>query len=108
MLSGVVLGIGLLTYATGAPLYHLQYSPDIIQSGNEANKLETVPPAMKRTFFHCGLSAWGCYTLCGLTLAFFAYRRGLPLTIRSTLPRGFDMELNNWLQTCIGSVSEHS
>jgi len=35
------------------------------------------------TFFHWGLHAWGIYALVGLSLAFFAFNWGLPLTIRS-------------------------
>ncbi|BFM48399.1 BCCT family transporter [Marinomonas sp. THO17] len=37
------------------------------------------------TFFHWGTVAWGMYGLVGLSLAYFAYRKGLPLSIRSAL-----------------------
>ena len=37
------------------------------------------------TYFHWGLQAWGTYVLVGLALAYFAYRKGLPLTISSAL-----------------------
>lgn len=94
MLFGAGLGIGLLTYAAGEPLYHLQNNPDVIQGNVVANSWDTVPSAMKWTFFHWGISAWGCYTLCGLGLAFFAYRRGLPLTIRSALASLFGNKLS--------------
>lgn len=40
---------------------------------------------MKWSFLHWGFSAWGCYAIVGLALAFFSYSRGLPLTIRSGL-----------------------
>ena len=36
-------------------------------------------------FSHWGIGAWACYALVGIALAFFAYSRNLPLTIRSTL-----------------------
>ncbi len=36
-------------------------------------------------FMHWGLGTWATYSLVGIGLAFFAYRRGLPLTIRSGL-----------------------
>lgn len=94
MLFGAGLGIGLLTYAAGEPLYHLQTNPDVIQGHVAGNSWETVPSAMKWTFFHWGLSAWACYSLCGLALAFFAYRRGLPLTIRSALASLFGKKLS--------------
>jgi choline/glycine/proline betaine transport protein len=35
------------------------------------------------TYFHWGIHPWGIYALVSLSLAFFAYNRGLPLTIRS-------------------------
>jgi choline/glycine/proline betaine transport protein len=38
---------------------------------------------MNITFFHWGLHAWGIYIIVGLALCYFAYRKGLPLTIRS-------------------------
>lgn len=40
---------------------------------------------MKLTFFHWGLHAWAIYAIVGLILAFFSYRHGLPLTLRSAL-----------------------
>lgn len=40
---------------------------------------------MKITFFHWGLHAWAIYAIVALILAFFAYRHGLPLTLRSAL-----------------------
>jgi choline-glycine betaine transporter len=40
-----------------------------------------------------GLSGWSIYTLVGITLAFFSYSRGLPLTIRSGLAALFGKSL---------------
>ena len=37
------------------------------------------------TFTHYGVHAWAIYALVGLTLAYFAHRKGLPLTLRSGL-----------------------
>ncbi|WP_171992514.1 BCCT family transporter, partial [Klebsiella pneumoniae] len=41
--------------------------------------------AMRLTFFHWGLHAWAIYAIVALILAFFSYRHGLPLTLRSAL-----------------------
>ncbi len=41
--------------------------------------------AMKITFFHWGLHAWAIYAIVAMILAYFAYRHGLPLTLRSAL-----------------------
>ncbi|MFP3472550.1 BCCT family transporter, partial [Micrococcus sp. SIMBA_144] len=51
----------------------------------EAGSIEAAREAMKITFFHWGLHAWPIYAIVALILAFFAYRHGLPLTLRSAL-----------------------
>ena len=38
---------------------------------------------MSATIFHWGLHPWSIYAVVALSLAFFAYNRGLPLTLRS-------------------------
>src|SRR5690606_6497607 len=38
---------------------------------------------MGRTILPWGFHVWGIYAVVGLSLAYFAYDRGLPLTIRS-------------------------
>src|SRR3546814_5030833 len=38
---------------------------------------------MEVTFFHWGVHAWAIYAVIGLALAYFGYRRGQPLAIRS-------------------------
>jgi choline/glycine/proline betaine transport protein len=37
------------------------------------------------SFTHWGFAAWAAYAIVGLSLGYFSYRRGLPLTIRSGL-----------------------
>ena len=40
---------------------------------------------MRIIFFHWGVHAWAIYAVVALSLAYFAFRQGLPLTIRSSL-----------------------
>jgi choline/glycine/proline betaine transport protein len=40
---------------------------------------------MNISFLHWGLHGWAIYTMVALALAYFHFRRGLPLSIRSTL-----------------------
>ena len=40
---------------------------------------------IKLTVFHWGTVAWAMYGLVGVSLAYFAFRKGLPLSIRSAL-----------------------
>jgi choline/glycine/proline betaine transport protein len=49
----------------------------------EGGTAEAAKEAMKFTFLHWGFHAWAVYALVGLSLAYFTYSRGLPLTIRS-------------------------
>lgn len=97
MMFGAGIGIGMLTYATGEPIYHFSTNPDVIMGTVPAESAEVVRSAYKWSFLHWGLSAWGCYALTGLALAFFSYRRGLPLTIRSGLTPLFGRSLSGWL-----------
>lgn len=85
MMFSAGIGIGMLTYATGEPIYHFATNPDVITGETIASSADNVRAAMKWSFLHWGFSAWGCYAIVGLALAFFSYSRGLPLTIRSGL-----------------------
>lgn len=85
MMFGAGIGIGMLTYATAEPIYHWGNNPAVIQGLASAEAADNVRPAFQWSFLHWGFSAWACYALVGLALAFFSYSRGLPLTIRSGL-----------------------
>ena len=85
MLFGAGIGIGMLTYSTGEPLAHFQNNPDIIRGLVEPVSAEAVRPAYIYTFLHWGFAAWATYALVGLAVGYVAYRRNLPLTIRSAL-----------------------
>ena len=94
MLFGAGIGIGMLTYSTGEPLAHLSNNPDIIRGLVEARTAEAVRPAYIYTFLHWGFAAWGTYALVGLAIGYVAYRRNLPLTIRSALAPLFGLRLS--------------
>ena len=85
MLFGAGIGIGLLTYSTGEPLAHFANNPDIIRGTATAETAQAVHSAYLYTFLHWGFAAWATYALVGLAIGYVAYRRGLPLTIRSAL-----------------------
>lgn len=81
MLISAGMGIGLLFWSVAEPLYH--YNSPSPMFGLEGKSTEAAQAAMGVTYFHWGLHPWGIYALVSLALAFFAYNRGLPLTIRS-------------------------
>ena len=78
MLFSAGMGIGLLFYGVAEPVLHYANPPRAAPGTPEAAE-----QAMRLTFFHWGLHAWAIYILVGMSLAFFSYRHGLPLTIRS-------------------------
>ena len=79
MLFSAGMGIGLLFYSVAEPIMHFSSPPGGIEGGNA----DAAQRAMATTMFHWGFHAWGIYALVGLALAFFSFRKGLPLTIRS-------------------------
>jgi len=78
MLFSAGMGIGLLFFSVGEPVMHFN-SPPTAEAGTVAAAKE----AMNFTFLHWGFHAWAVYALVGLSLSYFTYTRGLPLTIRS-------------------------
>lgn len=82
MLLSAGMGIGLMFWSVGEPIYHYD-SPSPMFIGVDGHTAEAAQAAMGVTYFHWGLHPWAIYSIVGLGLAFFAYNRGLPLTIRS-------------------------
>ena len=105
MMFGAGIGIGMLTFATAEPLYHFGTNPDVIVGDATGSSADNVRAAMKWSFLHWGFSAWGSYAIVGLSLAFFSYSRGLPLTIRSGLTPLFGRALEGPLGHVIDIVS---
>jgi choline/glycine/proline betaine transport protein len=67
-------------FGVAEPVMHFT-SPPVGEGGTVAAARE----AMKITFFHWGLHAWAIYAMVALILAYFSFRNGLPLTLRSAL-----------------------
>ena len=81
MLISAGMGIGLMFWSVAEPIFHyMTPSPmfDVMPSTAQSAQV-----ALGLTYYHWGIHPWGIYALVGLSLAFFAYNRGLPLTIRS-------------------------
>lgn len=81
MLISAGMGIGLMFWSVAEPIFH--YSEPSPMFNVAADSPGAAQSALGVTYFHWGLHPWGIYALVGLSLAFFAYNRGLPLTIRS-------------------------
>ena len=82
MLFAAGIGIGLMFWGTSEPLayYTGWYKTPL---GVEPNTPEALDVAMGAVMYHWGFHAWAVYGIVALSLAFFAYNKGLPLSIRS-------------------------
>ena len=82
MLFAAGMGIGLMFWAVAEPVAYFTgwYETPL---GVEANTPEAARLAMGATMYHWGLHPWAIYSVVALSLAFFAYNKGLPLSIRS-------------------------
>ena len=105
MMFGAGIGIGMLTFATAEPMYHFANNPSTILGQTEGSTAGNVRDAYVWAFTHWGLAAWAAYAVVGLSLGFYAYRRGLPLTIRSALTPIFGKKLSGPLGHTIDVVA---
>ncbi|NLJ11585.1 MAG: BCCT family transporter [Gammaproteobacteria bacterium] len=80
MLFSAGYGIALLFFGVAEPVLHYASPPT-----GSALTIDAAKQAMQISFFHWGFHIWAIYGLVGLTLAYFAFRHGLPLSMRSTL-----------------------
>ncbi|MDO6683097.1 MULTISPECIES: BCCT family transporter [unclassified Oceanobacter] len=85
MLFSCAIGVGILFWSIAEPIFHLQGNPFIEMAGIEPGSAEAAQVALRITLFHWGLHGWAVYIATGMMIAYFACRRGLPMTIRSTL-----------------------
>lgn len=80
MLFSAGYGIALLFFGVAEPVLHYAEPPM-----GAAETLDSAKQAMQISFFHWGFHIWAIYGLTGLVLAYFAFRHGLPLSMRSAL-----------------------
>lgn len=97
MLFSAGMGIGLMFWGVGEPVSHFVSPPY-----GEPKTVESAQTAFRFTFLHWGLHAWSVYAIVGLTLAYKAFNRGKPLTIRSAFYPIFGEKLvDGWLGKAI-------
>jgi betaine/carnitine transporter, BCCT family len=95
MLFAAGMGIGLMYFGVSEPLGHYQAAIGGVSvengvrtdwaplGGAEGDAAAAQSLAMAATIYHWGLHPWAIYAVVALSLAFFSYNRGLPLTLRS-------------------------
>ncbi|MCJ2375253.1 BCCT family transporter [Vibrio sp. ZSDZ34] len=82
MLFAAGMGIGLMFWSVAEPVAYFTgwYETPLNVA---ANTEEAKSLAMGAVMFHWGLHPWAIYAVVALSLAFFTYNKGLPLSIRS-------------------------
>jgi len=82
MLFAAGMGIGLMFWSVAEPVaYYTDWFGTPLNAAARTPEGEQL--ALGATMFHWGLHPWAIYGVVALSLAFFAYNKGLPLTIRS-------------------------
>ena len=80
MLFAAGVGIGLMFFGVLEPVTHTLNPPlGIDPADTDAARAAGMAAAIN----HWGLHAWAIYGIVGLSLAFFCFNRGMPLTLRS-------------------------
>jgi len=80
MLFSAGMGIGLLFFSVAEPMVQFANPPVA-----EAGSAQAFSDAMEGTYFLWGIHVWAIYAMIGLPLAYFAFNKGLPFTIRTAL-----------------------
>jgi BCCT family betaine/carnitine transporter len=108
MLFAAGMGIGLMFYGVAEPIGHYDAAfggitaeggarTDWAPLGGAAGDAEGARRlAMAATIFHWGLHPWAIYGVVALSLALFAYNKGLPLTMRSIFYPIFGERIWGW------------
>ncbi|WP_282157521.1 BCCT family transporter [Shimia thalassica] len=97
MMFGAGLGVGLMVFATAEPLGLWGSNPLVVSGDVAGNTPEALQSGFRYTFLHYGFHAWAIYVVTGLSLAYYAYTRDMPLTIRSALTPLFGKWVNGFL-----------
>ncbi|RYG91883.1 BCCT family transporter [Loktanella sp. IMCC34160] len=96
MMFGAGLGVGLMVFATAEPLGLWGSNPVVISGAVAGGTEEALQSGYRYTFLHYGFHAWVIYVVTGLSLAYYAYTRDMPLTIRSALTPLFGRYVNGF------------
>ncbi len=80
MLFSCGMGIGLLFWGVSEPINHYAWP-----AYGEAETAEATMLAMRYSYFHWGFHPWAIYAVVAGSLAYFSYRKGLPMLLSSCL-----------------------
>ncbi|HIW90844.1 MAG TPA: choline BCCT transporter BetT [Candidatus Corynebacterium avicola] len=80
MLFAAGVGIDMLFYSVTGPITQYMTPANATPESAEATR-----DAVVWTMFHYGISGWAMYSLLGAAMGYFAFRWGMPLSIRAAL-----------------------
>ncbi len=96
MLFSAGMGIGLVFFSVAEPMFHYMAPPTM-----DGETMEAAREAMRLTFFHWGVHPWAIYIVVGMSLAYFHFRKGLPLSIRSAFYPLLGNRIYGWMGNTI-------
>ncbi|QSX07348.1 BCCT family transporter [Sedimentibacter sp. zth1] len=97
MLFGAGMGVGLVFWGIAEPLSHF-----VAPLGMEGGTPEAADFAIRTSFTHWGIHPWATYSVIGLALAYFQYRKGKPALLSSIFePLIGEKGVNGPLGKCI-------
>ncbi len=107
MLFAAGMGIGLMFFGVLEPVYYFGTPWGDQPLGRDIGIVDGVVAdpatleaatrtAMAATIYHWGLHPWAMYAIVALSLAIFAYNKGLPLTVRSMFYPIFGERVWGW------------
>ena len=95
MLFAAGVGIGMIFFGAAEPVgYYTNWAGIPFNVTPQTPEAERI--AFSATIFHWGIIPWAVYAIVGLALAFFAFNKKLPLTIRSTFYPIFGEKIWGW------------
>ncbi|MGB3634794.1 MAG: BCCT family transporter [Rubrobacteraceae bacterium] len=100
MLFTAGMGIGLVYFGVAEPVAHFT-SPPTGEGGTAA----AAQDAMNLTFFHWLLHPWAIYIVFALSMAYFSFRRGLPLRPASAFYPLIGDRIYGWLGNTIDIIA---
>lgn len=80
MLFAAGVGIDMLFYSVTGPITQYMHPPVA-----DPQSAEAAQDAVVWTMFHYGIAGWSMYALLGMAMGYFAYRWGMPLSIRAAI-----------------------
>ncbi|GAA4508374.1 choline BCCT transporter BetT [Brevibacterium yomogidense] len=92
MLFAAGIGIDLMFFSVSEPVTQYLAPP-----AGAGETVEAARQGIVWTLFHYGVTGWAMYALMGMAFGYFAYRRNMPLSIRTLLQPLLGRRIQGWL-----------